>query len=156
MPRQHVENTKEFWGENEAKRANKHADKRIIYWPPFWNKVYLGENYVILGPGANETKFPAKISPTSLDCGFSAIADRELLEFFFYSSSVILFQWDNTRELFVSNFGRKLALLYLSISKLSKNQLRLHWKHFTTATEKASRYIYNTKRILKTWRFETI
>ena len=40
MPRQHVENTKEFWSENEAKRANKHANKRIIYWPPFWNKVY--------------------------------------------------------------------------------------------------------------------
>ena len=40
MPRQHVENTKEFSSENEAKRANKHADKRIIYWPPFWNKVY--------------------------------------------------------------------------------------------------------------------
>ena len=40
MPRQHVENTKEFGSENEAKRANKHADKRIIYWPPFWNKVY--------------------------------------------------------------------------------------------------------------------
>ena len=42
MPRQHVENTKEFWSENEAKRANKHAHKRIIYWPPFWNKVYCG------------------------------------------------------------------------------------------------------------------
>ena len=41
MPRQHVENTKEFWSENEAKRANKHANKRIIYWPPFWNKVYV-------------------------------------------------------------------------------------------------------------------
>ena len=40
MPRQHVENTKEFWSENEAKRANKHAKKRIIYWPPFWNKMY--------------------------------------------------------------------------------------------------------------------
>ena len=40
MPRQHVENTKEFWSENEAKRANKHTNKRIIYWPPFWNKVY--------------------------------------------------------------------------------------------------------------------
>ena len=42
MPRQHVENTKEFSSENEAKRANKHANKRIIYWPPFWNKVYSG------------------------------------------------------------------------------------------------------------------
>ena len=40
MPRQHVENTKEFWSENEATRANKHAHQRIIYWPPFWNKVY--------------------------------------------------------------------------------------------------------------------
>ena len=40
MPRQHVENTKEFWSEKEAKRANKHANKRMIYWPPFWNKVY--------------------------------------------------------------------------------------------------------------------
>ena len=20
--------------------ANRHANKRIIYWPPFWNKVY--------------------------------------------------------------------------------------------------------------------
>ena len=40
MPRQHVENTKEFSSENEAKRANKHANRRIIYWPPFWNKVY--------------------------------------------------------------------------------------------------------------------
>ena len=40
MPRQHVENTKEFWNENEAKRANNHTNKRIIYWPPFWNKVY--------------------------------------------------------------------------------------------------------------------
>ena len=40
MPRQHVENTKEFCSENEAKRANKHANRRIIYWPPFWNKVY--------------------------------------------------------------------------------------------------------------------
>ena len=27
--------------ENEAKRADKHANKRIIYWPPFWNKVYM-------------------------------------------------------------------------------------------------------------------
>ena len=46
MPRQHVENTKEFWSENEAKRANKHANKRIIYRPPFWNKVYssVGES----------------------------------------------------------------------------------------------------------------
>ena len=42
MPRQHVENRKEFWSENEAKRANKHANKRIIYWTPFWNKVYSG------------------------------------------------------------------------------------------------------------------
>ena len=40
MPRQHVEKTKGFWSENEAERANKHANKRIIYWPPFWNKVY--------------------------------------------------------------------------------------------------------------------
>jgi len=32
--------TKEFRSENEAKRANKHANKRVIYWPPFWNKVY--------------------------------------------------------------------------------------------------------------------
>ena len=40
MPRQHVENTKEFRSENEAKRANKHANRRIIYLPPFWNKVY--------------------------------------------------------------------------------------------------------------------
>ena len=40
MPRQHVENTKEFGSENEAKRANKHENKRIIYGPPFWNKVY--------------------------------------------------------------------------------------------------------------------
>ena len=40
MPRQHVENTKEFGSENEAKGANKHANKRIIYWPPFWNKMY--------------------------------------------------------------------------------------------------------------------
>ena len=40
MPRQHVENTKEFCSENEAKRANKHANRRIIYLPPFWNKVY--------------------------------------------------------------------------------------------------------------------
>ena len=45
MPRQHVENTKEFWSENEAKRAKKHANKRIIYWPPFWNKVY-GRRFV--------------------------------------------------------------------------------------------------------------
>ena len=31
--------------ENEAKRANKHANKRIIYWPPFWNiKVYASCN----------------------------------------------------------------------------------------------------------------
>ena len=45
MPRQHVENTKEFWSENEAKRANKHANKRIIYWPPFWNKVYRLYNF---------------------------------------------------------------------------------------------------------------
>jgi len=22
------------------KRANKHANKRMIYWAPFWNKVY--------------------------------------------------------------------------------------------------------------------
>ena len=40
MPRQHVENRKEFLSENETKRANKHARKRIIYWPPFWNMVY--------------------------------------------------------------------------------------------------------------------
>ena len=39
MPRQHVENTKEIWSENEAKKANKHANKRIIYWPPLWNKA---------------------------------------------------------------------------------------------------------------------
>ena len=26
--------------ENGAKRANLHVNKRIIYWPPFWNKVY--------------------------------------------------------------------------------------------------------------------
>ena len=32
--------TKEFGSENEAKRANKHANKKIISWPPFWNKVY--------------------------------------------------------------------------------------------------------------------
>ena len=45
MPRQHVENTKEFCSENEAKRANKHANRRIISWPPFWNKVYMhGQN----------------------------------------------------------------------------------------------------------------
>jgi len=44
MPRQHVENKKEFWSENEAKRANKHAHKRTIYWPPFWNKVYGKQN----------------------------------------------------------------------------------------------------------------
>ena len=25
---------------DEAKRANEHASKRIVYWPPFWNKVY--------------------------------------------------------------------------------------------------------------------
>ena len=47
MPRQLVGNTKEFCGENEAKRANKHANKRIIYWPSFWNKVY--------GTGRRET-----------------------------------------------------------------------------------------------------
>ena len=41
MPPQHVENTKEFWSESESKRANKHANKRIIYWLPFWNKVYV-------------------------------------------------------------------------------------------------------------------
>ena len=38
MPRQHVLNKrilKSKWG----KRANKHANKRIIYWTPFWNKV---------------------------------------------------------------------------------------------------------------------
>ena len=49
MPRQHVENTKEFWNENEAKRVNKHTNKRIIYWPPFWNKVYIpGETQAVL------------------------------------------------------------------------------------------------------------
>ena len=37
--------TQEFWSENEAKRANKHANKRIIYWPPFWNKVYVFEQF---------------------------------------------------------------------------------------------------------------
>ena len=46
MPRQHVENTKDFWSENEAKRAHKHASKRIIYWPPFWNKVYTNFSLV--------------------------------------------------------------------------------------------------------------
>ena len=56
MPRQHVENTKEFWSENEAKRANKHANKRIIYWPPFWNKVYT-----LVGMTS-----PVKTSPESL------------------------------------------------------------------------------------------
>ena len=25
---------------HSLQRANKHANKRIIYWPPFWNKVY--------------------------------------------------------------------------------------------------------------------
>ena len=29
---------------DEAKRANQHANKRIIYWPPFWNKVYRPNN----------------------------------------------------------------------------------------------------------------
>ena len=29
-----------FIHDDEAKRAHKHADKRIIYSPPFWNKVY--------------------------------------------------------------------------------------------------------------------
>ena len=48
MPRQHVENTKEFCSENEAKRANKHANRRIIYWPPFWNKVYSVEFYYVV------------------------------------------------------------------------------------------------------------
>ena len=48
MPRQHEENTKEFGSENEAKRANKHANKRIIYWPPFWNKVYCVCNSGVL------------------------------------------------------------------------------------------------------------
>ena len=52
MPRQHVENTKEFCSENEAKRANKHANRRIIYWPPFWNKVYVAE-HVLLSTYAN-------------------------------------------------------------------------------------------------------
>ena len=47
MPRQHLKNTKEFWSENEAKRANKHANKRIIYWPPFWNKVYRLDDGII-------------------------------------------------------------------------------------------------------------
>ena len=46
MPRQHVENTKEFWSENEAKRAN--ANKRIIYWSPFLNKVYTCTNKVTI------------------------------------------------------------------------------------------------------------
>ena len=31
---------KNFEGENEAKRANQLANKRIIYLSPFWNKVY--------------------------------------------------------------------------------------------------------------------
>ena len=30
-----------FLHADEASRANLHADKRIIYWPPFWNKVYM-------------------------------------------------------------------------------------------------------------------
>ena len=25
---------------NEEKKANQRANKRIIHWPPFWNKVY--------------------------------------------------------------------------------------------------------------------
>ena len=50
MPRQHVENTKEFSSENEAKRANKHANKRIIYWPPFWNKVYSVADGFLINP----------------------------------------------------------------------------------------------------------
>ena len=50
MPRQHVENTKEFGSENEAKRANKRANKRIIYWPPFWNKVYSKAKWLQNGP----------------------------------------------------------------------------------------------------------
>ena len=29
-----------FIHDDEAKRANEHATKRIIYWPPFRNKVY--------------------------------------------------------------------------------------------------------------------
>ena len=41
---------------------------------------HLGQNDVILGRGANETNFPAKIWPTSLDCTF--IAKPELLDFF--------------------------------------------------------------------------
>ena len=36
-----------FIHDDEAKRANKHANKRIICWPPFWNKVYkhIGANF---------------------------------------------------------------------------------------------------------------
>ena len=36
-----LKKTEEFWSENKAKRANKHANKRIIYWPPFWNNIQL-------------------------------------------------------------------------------------------------------------------
>ena len=45
----------------------------------FIGVFHLGVNDVILGPGANEANFPAKIWPTSLDCRSPAIP--ELLEF---------------------------------------------------------------------------
>ena len=38
-------NSKEYLTSNEALRANLHGNKRILKWPPFWNKVYkLGRN----------------------------------------------------------------------------------------------------------------
>jgi len=32
---------KNFEVKKEAKRINKHANNRIIYLPPFWNKLYV-------------------------------------------------------------------------------------------------------------------
>ena len=40
MPHFHSKILLCFLHADEASRANLHADKRIIYWPPFWNKVY--------------------------------------------------------------------------------------------------------------------
>ena len=42
-----------FLHADKASTANQHADKRIIYWPLFWNKVYeMDDNEAIYIPYA--------------------------------------------------------------------------------------------------------
>jgi len=49
LPHFHFKILLYFVHDDEAKRANYHVNKRIINWPPFWNKVYsLVPIYILL------------------------------------------------------------------------------------------------------------